>query len=40
MVVVLVEVLNAQAPSAQAAWMDVVVVTEAFMGLIIAEYFN
>ena len=31
MVVVLVEVINAQAPSAQAAWMVVVEVTETFM---------
>jgi hypothetical protein len=37
MVVVLVEVLNAQTPTAQAAWMVVVEVTWAFMGLIIAE---
>jgi hypothetical protein len=37
MVVVLVEVINAQAPIAQAAWMVVVEVTEAFMSLIIAE---
>ena len=37
MVVVLVEVLNAQASSAQAAWMVVVEVTGAFMRLIIAQ---
>lgn len=37
MVVVLVEVLNAQTSSAQAARMVVVVVTGAFMTLIIAE---
>ena len=37
MVVVLVEVLNAQAPSAQTAWMVVVEVTGAFIALIIAE---
>jgi hypothetical protein len=37
MVVVLVEVTNAQTPIAQAAWMVVVEVTGAFMVLIIAE---
>jgi hypothetical protein len=37
MVVVLVEFTNAQTPIAQAAWMVVVEVTEAFMYLIIAE---
>jgi hypothetical protein len=37
MVVVLVEVLNAQTSIAQAAWMVVVEVTGAFMDLIIAE---
>jgi hypothetical protein len=37
MVVVLVEVLNAQTSIAQAAWMVVVEVTRAFMSLIIAE---
>jgi hypothetical protein len=37
MVVVLVEVLNAQTSTAQAAWMVVVMVTGAFMDLIIAE---
>ncbi len=37
MVVVLVEVLNAQTSIAQAAWMVVVEVTGAFMVLIIAE---
>jgi hypothetical protein len=35
MVVVLVEILNAQAPSAQAARIVVVEVTEAFMIIII-----
>jgi hypothetical protein len=37
MVVVLVEFTNAQTPIAQAAWMVVVEVTGAFMGLIIAK---
>ena len=37
MVVVLVEVINAQTPSAHVARMFVVEVTEAFMLLIIAE---
>ncbi len=37
MVVVLVEVLNAQTSIAQAAWMVVVEVTVAFMNLIIAQ---
>jgi hypothetical protein len=36
MVVVLVEVTNAQIPTAQAAWMVVVEITEAFMNWIIA----
>ena len=37
MVVVLVEVINAQTSIAQAAWMVVVEVTWAFIALIIAE---
>ena len=40
MVVVLVEFTNAQTPIAQAAWMVVVEVTEAFMDYIIAEGFQ